>query len=301
MCLPTRDRRGFNLNSINMKALFKTILTLLAALTIATGYTQKPGNTHTILIGANGRNLSQTELTASAAILTQRLKSFGDETFILTALPEKSQIRVELNGSSNPALIEKLLIKRGVLGFYVVCSRDEFVKNPQVNNELSAVLKTPGHQSLPIGCTDVAGMAQASAYLETPGLGQHLLYAWNDFSNTEEVCLYALKLGEKDGPLACNADIESFTAGNDAQGKPDSFGFSFRPEAVQLWADITANNIGSAIAMVLDGSVIYTPVITDAITGGKCQVTGRFSSDEIRYIVSIVNSGVLPAEFSVIK
>lgn len=70
-----------------MKVLFKSILTLLAALAIATGYTQKPGNTHTILIGANGRNLSQTELTASAAILTQRLKTFGDGTFVLTALP----------------------------------------------------------------------------------------------------------------------------------------------------------------------------------------------------------------------
>lgn len=284
-----------------MKALFKSILTLLAALTIATGFTQNPGNKHTLLIGANNKNLSQTELAASAAIITQRLKTFGDETFILTALPEKSQIRVELTGSSNPALIEKLLTKRGVLGFYVVCSRDEFLKNLQAGNKLPALLKTPGSQSQPVGCTDAAGMAQANAYFETLGLGQQFLFAWNDFSDTEEICLYALKLTDKGGALACNADIESFTAGNDAQGMPDSFGFSFRPEAVQLWADITGSNIGHAIAMVLDGSVIYTPVITDTITGGKCQVTGRFSGDEIRYIVSIVNSGVLPAELSVIK
>lgn len=208
---------------------------------------------------------------------------------------------MELTGSRNPALIEKLLTKRGVLGFYVVCSRNEFLKNLQVSNGLPAVLKTPGNQSQPVGCTDAEGMAKVNAYLETPGLGQQFLFAWNDFSDTDEFCLYALKLGDKGGALACNVDIENFTAGNDAQGKPDSFGFSFRPEAVQLWADITANNIGSAIAMVLDGSVIYTPVINDTITGGKCQVTGRFSGDEIRYIVSIVNSGVLPAEFSVIK
>jgi len=277
------------------------MILLLVALMLATGFAAKADKTYTILIGANNKNISQTELNASATIITQRLNDFGDGTFVLTTLPEKSQIRVELTGSSHPELIGKLLTRRGTLGFYVVCSRDEFLNSPEASDGLTSVLRTPGHRPLPVGCTDAAGMSKADAYIETLDPGRHFLFAWSDFSNPEEVCLYALRLNDNGGSLAGNADIESFTTGNDAQGKPDGFGFSFRPEEVGLWADITGSNIGHAIAMVLDGSVIYTPVITDKISGGKCQVTGQFSAAEIRYIVSIVNSGILPAEFSVIK
>jgi preprotein translocase subunit SecD len=284
-----------------MNTLLKSILMLLAVLTIATGFTAKPEKTYTILIGPNDKNISQTELNASAAIITRRLKDFGDGTFKVTALPEKSRISVELTGSSNPALVEKLITKKGVLGFYVVCPRDEFVKNLKDDDKLSSFLKASDKSGLSIGCTDAGGVTRANAYLETSGLKLLYQFAWSDFSDAKEYCLYALKINEKGEALAGNADIESFKTDYDEQGQPNGFGFNFRHEKVQLWADITGNNIGSAIAMVLDGSVIYTPMIHDKITGGKCQVTGRFSAEEIRYIVSIVNSGVLPAEFSVIK
>jgi preprotein translocase subunit SecD len=46
---------------------------------------------------------------------------------------------------------------------------------------------------------------------------------------------------------------------------------------------------------VLDGVVNSAPVIQDKITGGRAQITGRFTMEESRDLAIVLRAGALPA------
>ncbi|MBU1121550.1 MAG: protein translocase subunit SecD [Candidatus Omnitrophota bacterium] len=79
----------------------------------------------------------------------------------------------------------------------------------------------------------------------------------------------------------------------------DSLGLS----AVDLWlsgegrkkfSKVTQDNVGRQLAILLDDKVISAPNISEPITGGQAKITGNFSSDEAKAMVSVLNSGALP-------
>ncbi|GFO56974.1 hypothetical protein GMSM_39810 [Geomonas sp. Red276] len=66
-----------------------------------------------------------------------------------------------------------------------------------------------------------------------------------------------------------------------------------------LFAKVTEASVGEKIAIAVDGNVVSAPVIRTAITGGRLQVTGRFTVDEARDLAKAIQSGVLPASIRV--
>jgi hypothetical protein len=64
--------------------------------------------------------------------------------------------------------------------------------------------------------------------------------------------------------------------------------------AASDWRQVTRNNIGHPIAMVLDGKVESAPVVLNEIANGGAQLTGPFSEQEAKIIAAILNSGPLP-------
>ena len=75
----------------------------------------------------------------------------------------------------------------------------------------------------------------------------------------------------------------------------------FNSEGSKLFADITKNNIGKAIAIYLDGGPISAPVVREAITGGEAQITGSFTPEEAKQLVGRLNSGALPVPISLVS
>ncbi len=63
----------------------------------------------------------------------------------------------------------------------------------------------------------------------------------------------------------------------------------------KIWAGITRENIGKQIAMVLDGKVLSYPTVMSEITGGKSQITGNFTLQEMVEIAAIIESSKHPA------
>ncbi len=78
-------------------------------------------------------------------------------------------------------------------------------------------------------------------------------------------------------------------------------GLEFNDEGAKLFADITSKNVGKRVAIYLDGSPITTPVVQEAITGGKAQITGTFNEKEAKQLVLRLNSGALPVPISLIS
>lgn len=68
----------------------------------------------------------------------------------------------------------------------------------------------------------------------------------------------------------------------------------FTPAGAELFADITRNNVGEQLGIFLDGELLSSPVINEAITGGTAVISGNFTQDEARELVKNLKFGALP-------
>jgi len=69
----------------------------------------------------------------------------------------------------------------------------------------------------------------------------------------------------------------------------------FNSEGAKKFAEITANNIGRRLAIVLDGNVQSAPRIREAIPSGEAVITGRFDIEAAQDLALILRVGALPA------
>lgn len=97
------------------------------------------------------------------------------------------------------------------------------------------------------------------------------------------------------GRLLARADLE-FNQNTNAP----TVSLTFNDEGKKLFAELTKNNVGRVLAIFLDGRPLSTPVIRDAITDGKAQITGQFTPDEAKKLVQDLNYGALPLPVSLI-
>ncbi|HGY08935.1 MAG TPA: protein translocase subunit SecD, partial [Oceanithermus profundus] len=73
----------------------------------------------------------------------------------------------------------------------------------------------------------------------------------------------------------------------------------FTPDGAKKFADLTRNNIGRRLAIVLDGTIYSAPNIQTAITDGKAVITGINDLDEATQIALVLRSGSLPVPLHV--
>lgn len=69
----------------------------------------------------------------------------------------------------------------------------------------------------------------------------------------------------------------------------------------RLFGDMTQDNIGRALAVVLDDKVITAPVIRSAITTGSGEISGGFNAVEATDLAMLLRAGALPAALDVIE
>jgi protein-export membrane protein SecD len=78
-------------------------------------------------------------------------------------------------------------------------------------------------------------------------------------------------------------------------------GLQFTSDGAKLFGDITKSNIGNYIGIFLDGNLVSAPVVQSEILGGKAQITGSFTSEEVQRIVRDLNFGALPVPIALIS
>ena len=69
----------------------------------------------------------------------------------------------------------------------------------------------------------------------------------------------------------------------------------------RLFGEMTRNNVGKALAVVLDERVITAPVIRTPILGGSGEISGGFTSSEAADLAIMLRAGALPAELVVME
>lgn len=87
---------------------------------------------------------------------------------------------------------------------------------------------------------------------------------------------------------------------NSNDGSPE-VSLEFDTQGAKMFEDITGRNIGKPVAIFLDGYPISVPTVNDKITGGAAVISGRFSIDEAKMLVTRLNSGALPVPITLIS
>lgn len=77
--------------------------------------------------------------------------------------------------------------------------------------------------------------------------------------------------------------------------------FKFDNVGGRKFGEVTKNNIGRQLAIVLDNEVISAPVIQSAIMGGSGVITGNFTSEAANELAMLLRSGALPAPLEVLE
>ncbi len=77
--------------------------------------------------------------------------------------------------------------------------------------------------------------------------------------------------------------------------------FSFNATGAKIFADLTKQNRGKRIAIVLDEKVLSAPVVNDPILGGSGVISGSMDLDAANELALLLRAGALPAPLKIIE
>ena len=113
--------------------------------------------------------------------------------------------------------------------------------------------------------------------------------------------LYAIKSTQRNGRAPLEGDVVVSAADTyDQYGRP-CVTMSMNTDGARRWANLTKNNIGRAIAIVLDGCVYSAPNVNSEITGGRSEITGNFTIEQTKDLANVLRSGKMPAPARIVQ
>lgn len=74
----------------------------------------------------------------------------------------------------------------------------------------------------------------------------------------------------------------------------------FNDEGAKIFESLTEKNINKQLGVFLDNNLITAPVVREKISGGKAQITGKFTPKEAKQLVERFNAGALPAPINLV-
>jgi preprotein translocase subunit SecD len=94
----------------------------------------------------------------------------------------------------------------------------------------------------------------------------------------------------------------------DARALPDQLNFGqyyvlmrLNNRGKLIFARLTQEHVGRALAIVLDDTIFSAPVIQEPIVGGEARITGNFTPEEARDLAIVLREGALPAPVTIVE
>ena len=176
-------------------------------------------------------------------------------------------------------------------------------------NPLLALLSPDYAGGAVLGAAVAADVATINKYLALPEVRDcfpaDIAFKWGIkgepmFDN--RLCLYAIKVERADGKAPLDGGVISDARATYAQTGADAeVSMSMNSNGITEWAQLTADNIGKCIAIVLDGYVYSAPVVRNKIEGGNSSITGNFTIQEAQDLANVLKSGKVPAPARIIQ
>ena len=113
--------------------------------------------------------------------------------------------------------------------------------------------------------------------------------------------LYAIKATQRNGKAPLEGDVVVDASDKfDQYGKP-AVNMSMNTDGARRWAQLTKQNIGKSIAIVLDDYVYSAPRVNSEITGGNSEITGTFTPEQTKDLANVLKSGKMPAPAHIVQ
>ncbi len=194
-------------------------------------------------------------LQRTGKALTRRLDLFGSHATFETVKPNLLRIRVGDPASGSVTNLGKLLTRAGRLEFRPV--------HPDSEKLLETGTLPPGYELMKEVISRPGGTIQRRPFVvakdSVPGLTGHVKRAFPD---------------------------------KDANSDQVLINFEFDAEGARAFGEVTAQNVGRQLAIVLDGVLYSAPVIRSPITGGAAVISGSFTMQEARELAATLESAV---------
>lgn len=207
------------------------------------------------------------------AVIERRVNAFGvsepvvqveRSSFVSDVVSER--LVIELPGVTDVSEAVKEIGETPLLEFKLL-DEDKAAEQATLQSVKSLTQNASGSQAV-VGNVKVNGeeIVEESPYVDTGLTGRYLETASLEFA------------GGQGGQLA-NEPLVSVR---------------FNQEGANLFADITRNNVGKQLGIFLDGELLSSPVINEAIIGGTAIISGDFTIDEAKALSENLSFGALP-------
>ena len=285
--------------------------------------------------GASG-SVTASSIDQAVSIIRQRVNSLGvaESEVVAQGSGINRQIIISVPGESGERVVD-LVGQTAELRFRQVLSVGSAVEAPAspAPTPTSAATPAPSGSKLNKSAPFLSNPSPAPSPLVTPNTpAQPQVATPADAQISDELSQQFAKLdctneenlvGGSDDPdkplVTCDRDgvsryvlgpaevlgrqVRTATAGIDQQGTGGWFvSLAFNKEGTKKFGEITQRVVSltppqNQVAIVLDGLVVSSPRIIDAILGGQAQITGNFTQQEASDLANVLKYGSLPLAF----
>ena len=219
-------------------------------------------------------------------ILNNRIDTFGVTEPIIRRQEGGNRIEIEIPGDNDPERVNAFLMGRGSLKLQIV------------DDDVTAQLLTSQNEFRTENNIDWD--PERDEIPEFVAVGTEVRpYVQKDLYDIDYIVRYIVTREDSanvlDGSHIQNAD----TASDPLTGRPTTT-FLLDNEGSGLFQQITGANVGSSLAIVMDGKVRAYANISEEIGGGSVRITG-FTAEESQNIARVLQTAALPVDLVIVN
>ena len=159
-----------------------------------------------------------------------------------------------------------------------------------------------------VGYAHYRDTAAVSSYLAMPQVREmlpaNLRFCWSVKSIDEKEQYYqlvALKSSTGGRPALEGDVINDAREDFDPLTNAPVVSMSMNAEGTKIWAQLTRENIGRCVAVVLDDHVYSFPVVNTEIPNGSSQISGGFTPEEAKDLANVLKTGKMAASVKIVQ
>ncbi|MCP4310740.1 MAG: protein translocase subunit SecDF [Bacteroidetes bacterium] len=153
-----------------------------------------------------------------------------------------------------------------------------------------------------VGVVLIKDTSKVNEYLRIPQIKQlfpaDMIFSWHfqaQGDNKEFIRLHVLKATRNAQPVMEGKYVTDARVTTDPYTGQFNVSMNMNAEGAKKWANVTRENVGQSIAIVLDGLVYSAPNVNEEIKGGSSSISGEFSQADADDLANILKSGKMPA------
>ena len=175
---------------------------------------------------------------------------------------------------------------------------------------LLSILQVSNYAGPIAGYVNVKDTAEVNRYLAMPEvkaqLPRDLSLKWgvapaDGDPKKQTYELYAIKVTTRNGKAPLEGDVVVDATDEYDQYSRPAVSMQMNNDGARRWSQLTKENIGKSIAIVLDNYVYSAPNVNQQIDGGRSQITGNFTIDATKDLANVLKSGKMPAPARIVQ